>query len=304
MAEIQDLPEGCIGDILSRTTPVDACRFSVVSKTFRSAADSDAVWNRFLPSDSNFIDSIISQSPSLANIPTKKALYLALSDRPIIIDHGQKSFQLDKKSGKICYMLAARALTIIWGDDLRYWDWIPMPDSRFPEVAQLRAVCWLEIRGMINAIVLSPNTQYAAYAVFKLIESRGFQDHVVELSVGVEGDHNSTRVVCFDPNVEGTRHPRVEGLQRPSVRNDGWMEIEMGEFFNSGIENEEVQMNIMGMKGGVTSALTAAEPDEAKSDPKLVEGWKHANKVCRYTILNRTRRSKPKSTSITNSLKN
>ncbi|PNX59699.1 gag-pol polyprotein [Trifolium pratense] len=30
---------------------------------------------------------------------------------------------------------------------------------------------------------------------------------------------------------------------------------------------------------GVTSALTAAEPDEAKTDPKLVEGWKHANKV-------------------------
>ncbi|GAU34576.1 hypothetical protein TSUD_29220 [Trifolium subterraneum] len=36
---------------------------------------------------------------------------------------------------------------------------------------------------------------------------------------------------------------------------------------------------------GVTSALTVAEPDEAKADPKIVEGWKHANKVCRYTIL-------------------
>jgi hypothetical protein len=36
---------------------------------------------------------------------------------------------------------------------------------------------------------------------------------------------------------------------------------------------------------GVSSTLTAAEPDEAKTDPKLVEGWKQANKVCRYTIL-------------------
>ncbi|GAU47270.1 hypothetical protein TSUD_280930 [Trifolium subterraneum] len=36
---------------------------------------------------------------------------------------------------------------------------------------------------------------------------------------------------------------------------------------------------------GVTSALTVAEPDEAKADPKIVEGWNHANKVCRYTIL-------------------
>jgi hypothetical protein len=37
---------------------------------------------------------------------------------------------------------------------------------------------------------------------------------------------------------------------------------------------------------GVSSTLTAAEPDEAKTDPKLVEGWKQANKDCRYTILN------------------
>ncbi|XP_045809077.1 putative F-box protein PP2-B12 [Trifolium pratense] len=250
MAEIQDLPEGCIADILSRTTPLDACRFSLISKTFRSAADSDAVWNRFLPSDSNFIDSIISQSPSLANIPTKKALYLALSDRPIIIDSGKKSFQLDRKSGKKCYMLAARSLSIVWGDTDQYWTWIPLPDSRFPEVAQLCDVCWLEIHGMINTTLLSPNTQYAAYAVFKMIEPWGFQNRPVELSVSVEGGHSSTTNVCLDPIVEGTPHPRVVGLQSPSVRTDGWLEIEMGEFFNSGIENEEVHMNFMEIKGG------------------------------------------------------
>ncbi|GAU20600.1 hypothetical protein TSUD_33360 [Trifolium subterraneum] len=142
-------------------------------------------------------------------------------------------------------MLASRSLTVIWGDTELYWNWIVMPDSRFPEVAQLRDVCWLEIRGIINTIVLSPNTQYAAYAVFKLIESSGFQDRPVELSVVVEGGHSSTRDVCLEPNVEGMLHPRVEGLQRPSVRTDGWLEIEMGEFFNPGIENEEVQMNLM-----------------------------------------------------------
>ena len=94
MTEFEELSEGCISAILSRTTPADAGRFSVVSKTFLSAADSDAVWNQFLPSDSHFIDSIISHSPSLANAPTKKALYLALSDRPIIIDNDQKVFFL------------------------------------------------------------------------------------------------------------------------------------------------------------------------------------------------------------------
>jgi hypothetical protein len=92
MAEFNELPEGCIAAILSHTTPIDACRFSLISKTFCSAADSDAVWNQFLPSDPNFIDSIISHSPSLVNIPSKKGLYLALSDRPIIIDNGKKVF--------------------------------------------------------------------------------------------------------------------------------------------------------------------------------------------------------------------
>ncbi|CAK8572239.1 unnamed protein product [Lathyrus sativus] len=130
MTQFEELPEECISTILSRTTPVDAGRLTLVSNTLHSAADSDAAWNQFLPSDSHFMDSIVFSSPSLANVPSRKALYLALSDRPIIIDNGLKSFQLDRKSGKICYMLAARSLTIAWVDDERYWKWISMPNSR------------------------------------------------------------------------------------------------------------------------------------------------------------------------------
>ncbi|KAJ1409312.1 Phloem protein 2-like [Sesbania bispinosa] len=250
--EFEALPEGCIAGILSRTTPVDACRLSLVSKTFRSAADSDAVWNTFLPSDHLF-SSIISQSPLLANAPSRKALYLALSHHPTIFDQGRKSFQLDRNSGKKCYMLAARALTIVWGDTERYWNWITLPESRFPEVAALRDVCWLEIRGMINTPVLSPNTQYAAYLVFKMIDARGFRNRPVELSVSISYGHSSTKNVCLDPSTEPIQprsHNRVEGLQRPIVRGDGWLEIEMGEFFNSGLEDEEVQMSVLEIRGG------------------------------------------------------
>jgi hypothetical protein len=124
--------------------------------------------------------------------------------------------------------------------------------NRFPEVAKLVDVCWLEIRGVINTIVLSPNTQYAAYVVFKMIDAWGFQNCPVELSVGVEGGQSSTKIVCLDPNVEveveGMQHNRAVGLQRPSVRSDGWLEIEMGEFFSSGIENEEVLMSLLEIK--------------------------------------------------------
>jgi hypothetical protein len=89
---IEELPEGCIAAILSHTTPVDAGRLSAISKTFRSAADSDTVWDRFLTSHPQGINSIISDSPSRANAPTRKALYLALSDCHIIIDNGKKVF--------------------------------------------------------------------------------------------------------------------------------------------------------------------------------------------------------------------
>jgi len=124
--------------------------------------------------------------------------------------------------------------------------------DRFPEVAELVDVCWLEILGVINTIILSPNTQYAAYVVFKMIDAYGFQNRSADLSVGVEGGERSTKIVCLDPNVEDgpQLHNGADELQRPSVRSDGWLEIEMGEFFNSGIENEEVQMNLIQTRGG------------------------------------------------------
>ena len=78
------LPEGCIAHIASLTTPRDACRLCLVSSIFRSAADSDAVWERFLPPDCL---SVVSPSPSC---PSKKDLYLSLSDRFVLIDRGTK----------------------------------------------------------------------------------------------------------------------------------------------------------------------------------------------------------------------
>jgi hypothetical protein len=53
------LPEECIAGVLSFTSPPDACRSSSVSTNFRSAAESDAVWESFLPPQ---YKSIISRS--------------------------------------------------------------------------------------------------------------------------------------------------------------------------------------------------------------------------------------------------
>ena len=83
------LPEGCIANILSFTTPRDVCRLALVSTIFRSASLSDAVWHRFLPSDYHSIISR-STSSSSSSSSSKQDLYFTLSHRPIIIDHGKK----------------------------------------------------------------------------------------------------------------------------------------------------------------------------------------------------------------------
>ncbi|XP_045794159.1 putative F-box protein PP2-B12 [Trifolium pratense] len=257
MVEFEELPESCIATILSHTTPIDTCRLSVVSKTFHSASNSDDVWNRFLPSDSNLIDAIFSWYPYLANLPSKKAMFLALPNPPIIIDNGKKSFQLDKKSGKMFYMLSARSLTIACSARVKKWN--TKLNSRFPKVAELCNVSWFEIRGTINSLSLSPNTHYAAYLVFKMNGAHGFENEPAELSVGVEDGRCITKFVCLDPYfLYETNHrphrasrptPKVVGLQRPSVRSDGWFEIEMGKFFNSSLEDKVVRMSVIQKKG-------------------------------------------------------
>ncbi|XP_019054130.1 PREDICTED: F-box protein PP2-B10-like isoform X2 [Nelumbo nucifera] len=269
------LPEGCISNIISLTSPRDACRLSAVSSVFRSAVDSDSVWERFLPSD---YQEILSRSVSPIAFSSKKDLYFYLTDHPIIIDGGNKSFALEKSSGSKCYMIAAKELSIVWGDTPRYW--------RFPVVAELLNVCWLEVHGKMDTRMLSPRTTYAAYIVLKFEEvRRGLDVNPAEVSVRFVGGGGGAvdegiRNVYLDPegnisNQTWTARDRLQELfhnlrqfmltpsvVRPSVslsrqnglfpreRGDGWMEIEMGEFFNDWGEDGEVEMSLMEIKGG------------------------------------------------------
>ncbi|XP_022722747.1 F-box protein PP2-B11-like isoform X2 [Durio zibethinus] len=218
------LPEDCVCLIISLTSPRDALRLALVSPALRSIADSDAVWERFLPCD--YQKNISgSSSPSLLSW-AKKDLYFYLSSHPILIENGTMSFQLEKETGKKCYMLGARALSIIWGETPEYWNWTDHPDSRFSEVAELRLVWWLDVKGKIETRKLSPGTNYAAYLVFKLRRRRyGFRQRTVGVHVNMEGTTSGeVRSVSLD-------YPQ-NVPQQAQERGDGWMEIEMGEFLN------------------------------------------------------------------------
>lgn len=80
------LPEDCVSIILSLTSPLDACRATLVSRAFRSAAESNVAWEKFLPSD---YQDIVSRSITSLKFSSKKELYLHLCN-PILIDGGRK----------------------------------------------------------------------------------------------------------------------------------------------------------------------------------------------------------------------
>nr|AWL54296.1 phloem protein 2-11 [Boehmeria nivea] len=288
--EMRNLPEECISHIISLTSPKDACRLSLVSPLFRSASDSDAVWENFLPNDYREIVSRRSGlDPILEDSMPKKALFFYLCDNPIIIDNGTMSFSMEKQSGKKCFMIGARGLGIIWGDTPEYWTWKSVPISRFPEVAELEFVCWLEINGRIEANLLSPETTYGAYFVYKFAAAEeeeaiaeaeaeavaeaeaeaaeewgnlmpvqffrefGFYQEPVQMRVNFQGQENGGMRSVFLVPLRN-----ISPLARE--RGDGWMEVEMGEFFNE-----------RGDDGSVLCGLKAVDDFNSKSG-LIVEG--------------------------------
>ncbi|KAI3934421.1 hypothetical protein MKW98_002928 [Papaver atlanticum] len=247
---MERLPEGCISDILSLTTPADVCRSSLVSTLFKSAADSDALWEKFLPPDYQVVISRALHPFTSAATTSKKELYYQLCDDPILIDGGSKSFHLQKSSGKKCIMLGAKELGIAWGDNRNHWRWEGYPGSRFPKVAELQWVCWLEIRGKLDTRLLSPNTVYAAYIVLKFKEGdNGLEDKPIKVKIEVIGGNDSVcseeRLIYFDASGED---PMLEGQYIARERGNGWMEVEMGHFYNKGgrdNEGGEVHMSVL-----------------------------------------------------------
>jgi hypothetical protein len=83
-AAIYRLPEDCVAHAIAMTTPADACSSSAVSPAFRAAADSDAVWDRFLPRDHA---AVLARADDGAHREcSKKELFTRLCSRPVLLD--------------------------------------------------------------------------------------------------------------------------------------------------------------------------------------------------------------------------
>ncbi|EOA35548.1 hypothetical protein CARUB_v10020754mg [Capsella rubella] len=261
------LPEACVANILAFTSPADAFSSSEVSPVFRLAGDSDFVWEKFLPTD---YKSLISQSSDgHRSFSSKKEIYRCFCDS-LLIDNARKLFKINKFSGKISYILSARDISITHSDHAAYWIWSNVSDSRFPESAELKTTDRLEIKGTIETIFLSPNTRYGAYLIMKVTKGAYGLDllpaETLVTSKNGQVSKSATYLSCLDEKKQqmkrlfyGNREERMAttveavGLdgkrKEPKGRNDGWMEIELGEFETREGEDDEIIMSLTEIKG-------------------------------------------------------
>ncbi|XP_057439333.1 F-box protein PP2-B15-like [Lotus japonicus] len=234
------LPEDCFAHILSFTSPQDVCRSFQTSSIVRSMADSDSVWEKFLPL---YYHGIISRLVVPLSLPcsSKKDLFVRLC-KPQLVDDGNKMLSIDKTSGKICYLLSARKLSIAWGSSPLYWSWKPVQGSRFAEAAELRTICWLEITCSISSGMLSPETIYEAYLKVKIAD-RAYGLDSLPSEVWVEVGNRKSKGTVYIRKGKASCH-----CQSSEHDEDEWLEIELGSFYTNS-DDEEVRMCLKEIKG-------------------------------------------------------
>ncbi|CAM8919293.1 unnamed protein product [Rhodiola kirilowii] len=156
---------------------------------------------------------------------------------------GKDAISVEDKS----LMIAARDLSIVWGDSPEYWKWTSVPATRYA-VAELLDVCWLDISSRLDAARLYPYTTFAAYLIFKLTDdSYGFNFPPAEAYAGnVEGEKSVTNVYLV-PEKDQTGSKRAD--QYPKPRADGWVEVELGTFFVKGDEDVEIEISLKEIYG-------------------------------------------------------
>lgn len=203
----------------------------------------------------------------------------------------EQSFAIDKLSGKKCYMLGARELSIIWGDTPQYWTWIS--SAELPVLAQSRSlstalfVCLcVHMHACLSFLYIATvGVIFLVYEMCRFSEVALLLD-VCWLEIGgrIEtkilspntkygayfiyaiADHNyrlhhAVKVsISYENEGNATNAyllpdtPGGHDGRLPRMREDKWFEIEFGEFF-SGQVGSLVEMHLLGTAGNWKSGL-------------------------------------------------
>ncbi|KAK9923164.1 hypothetical protein M0R45_031596 [Rubus argutus] len=87
------------------------------------------------------------------------------------VDYKTKKLWVEKVSSYKCVMLCPRRLHMAYGDRDQYWTWNCYKETSEidnVEVAKLRRVCWLDLRGHLKMSELSSGVVYEIAYIVKL----------------------------------------------------------------------------------------------------------------------------------------
>lgn len=225
-----ELPEVCIAMILGFLSPRDVAKLACVCRSFRAASTYDVVWERVLQRCPRFRD-ILALDPAVdpAQFTSRKQIFDQLC-KPLIHANHTQAVWIDRKTGGLCWSIAARGLRIVWGFDLRYWEWLPDQSSLFPEVARLLNVCWFEVTHEIE-LSLPPGAYTVTWRLF-LGDLRGWHNEPAHFSF-TKNDDESTECKChIDPRPAVSSQPVAQFRLPAAIRviETGWTEYDVAEF--------------------------------------------------------------------------
>ncbi|MFX9845290.1 PP2 domain-containing protein, partial [Acinetobacter baumannii] len=152
----------------------------------------------------------------------------------VYLNKNKKKYWVNKETKSNCFTLFARDLAITWGEDTRYWRWLPLKESSDEsfEIAELLNVCWLEIHGRLEMASLSPGTTYEVIFVVKLNGSANGWEVPVNVKLTLP---------------DGTTQEHKENLA--TKPKDQWFEIRAGSF-KASAKGGEMVVSIYEFEGG------------------------------------------------------
>ncbi|XP_006362593.1 protein PHLOEM PROTEIN 2-LIKE A1-like isoform X2 [Solanum tuberosum] len=154
-------------------------------------------------------------SPLEIDILSTERLYEQLYNG-VHLKQNKKKYWIDRTNNANCFMLYAKDLSITWGEDNRYWDWVDIKETSDEKflAAELKTVCWLEVCGRFDTEALAPEKLYEVVFMVKIKENAdGLESITLRLIIPNKSSNDVT-----------------VNLMNVTER-EKWIEVPVGEFF-------------------------------------------------------------------------
>ncbi|GJV68526.1 kinase-like domain, phloem protein 2-like protein [Tanacetum coccineum] len=213
-------------------------------KEVQSVLESDSMDNvQKLPTD---CDDIIKRSSQSVRDSSKEELYSLLINW-ILIDDDEKLLSLSKRNGKKSHMLPVKAV-LCDSSNVKLFALRDSVHSRFHKEVELLSPPQFRIQCKIESRLLSSDTKYKCYLVFKISEKCRGLHYPVRVR---DQRHRKNKVVGILYLRSPSQYNLHDTFRVPEQREDGWMEVNVWEF-NTDSELKDVPMDLKILSYGGT----------------------------------------------------